>query len=85
MDSYLSTYAHLIQQGRKLDKDTTLRKLAAAAHRPRAHGCPNGGSPRTPGLRKTPKNTEPALGRDPVTCASALRCVDTADAPGRRG
>lgn len=29
----LSTYAHLIQQGRKLDKETTLRKLAAAAHR----------------------------------------------------
>ena len=36
----LSTYAHLIQQGRKLDKETTLRKLAAAAHRPRAPRVP---------------------------------------------
>lgn len=50
----LSTYAHLIQQGRKLDKETTLRKLASAAHRPRA--------PRVP-QRRVAANPQPS--KDP--------------------
>ncbi len=36
----LSTYAHLIQQGRKLDKEETLRKLSAAARCERAPRVP---------------------------------------------
>ncbi len=36
----LTTYAHLIQQGRKLDKEETLQKLFAAAKRERAPRVP---------------------------------------------
>jgi integrase len=51
----LSTYAHLIQQGRKLDKETTLRKLATAAHRPRFPRVPQRRLVENP---KAPKTTE---------------------------
>ena len=50
----LSTYAHLIQQGRKLDREETLRKLFEAARGERAPRVPQKEVVQEAGPRETP-------------------------------